>query len=153
MIQCITSRKQKYISIVTGDFILLRNIKLALREIEQQQDAHFQYVIELPLDIKLILWRHKLRGQTARPEGGADWLTAVECFYGVSLVGGSTLPYFVPLIKDDIGGPGMSPLCVCFKGSRKSELVNQVRVHAVHLRCCRFTCTAKSLFSETSVPA
>lgn len=51
-----------------------------------------------------------------RPGGRADWLTAVECFYGVGLVGGSALPYFVPLIKGrDIGGPGMSPLCMCFR--------------------------------------
>lgn len=54
--------------------------------------------------------------------GGADWLPAVECFYGVGLEGGSPLPDFVPLIKGhDIGGSGMSPLCVFFKGNRKSS--------------------------------
>lgn len=89
----------------------------------------FQYNIQV---FTPLCCRHKLSfygetvlcltgGQTLRPEGGADWLTAVECFYGVGLVGGSTLPYFVPLIKGhDIGGTGMSPLCVCFSGSRKS---------------------------------
>lgn len=61
-------------------------------------------------------------GQTLRPSGGADWLTAVECFYGVVLVGGSTLAYFVPLIKEhDIGAKGMSPQFTCSDGSRKSQ--------------------------------
>lgn len=56
-----------------------------------------------------------------RPEGPADLLTAVECFYGVGLVGRSPLPYFVTLIKGhDTGATGMSPLCMCFSGSRKS---------------------------------
>lgn len=51
----------------------------------------------------------------------ADWLTAVECFYGVGLGGGSALLYFAPLIKGrDIGGKGMSPLCICLHGGRKS---------------------------------
>lgn len=56
-----------------------------------------------------------------RPEGVADWLAAVECFHSVGLVGGSPLPYFVPLIKGhDTGGTGMSPLFMCLNGSRKS---------------------------------
>lgn len=51
----------------------------------------------------------------------ADWFTAVECFYGVGLGGGSALLYFAPLIKGhDIRGKGMSPQCMCLHGSRKS---------------------------------
>lgn len=51
----------------------------------------------------------------------SDWLTAVECFYGVGLGGRSALLYFAPLIKGrDIGGKGMSPQCMCLHGGRKS---------------------------------
>lgn len=51
----------------------------------------------------------------------ADWLTAVECFYGVGLGGGSTLAFSVPLIKaHDTGGAGMSPQRMCLNASRKS---------------------------------
>lgn len=58
-------------------------------------------------------------GQILRAEDAADWLSAVECFYGVGLVGVSTLLYFVPPIKGhDTGDTGMSPVYPCFTGNR-----------------------------------
>ena len=92
-------------------------------------DCHY-ILITLALIHRNFCSEEKLPGgQAVRPEGGADWLRAVECFGGVGLVGGPPPPPdFVPLIKRrDTGGTGMSPLCLCFHGSGKKSLGAWIR--------------------------
>lgn len=58
----------------------------------------------------------------------ADRLRAVEFFYGVGLVGRSTVACFSPLIKGhDIGDTGMSPPV---QAKNLEEHANQVKVQA-----------------------
>ncbi len=77
-------------------------------------------------------------------------LRAVECFYGMGLVGGSTLLYFAPLIKghDIDGGPGMSPLCLCLKGSRKSlgTCESSEGTSRTFKQCCQYSVNFCYLF-------
>lgn len=75
-------------------------VQPSLTEIKQPE--------EFPLNTGTLT--HKANAvHTQGPEGGADWLAAVECFYGV---GGSALLHLVPLMEGrDMRGSGMSPLC------------------------------------------